>query len=245
MLPRLGVNIDHVATVRNARGTVYPDPIQAARIALQSGAFGITAHLREDRRHILDADVKTLRKIIPPEKKFNLEMALTIEMVDIAKSVKPEYVCLVPERRQERTTEGGLSIPEVESKMSLIRQLKNAEIKISLFLSPELKSVQKLIQLVQPSAVELHTGKYAEAFENAGAISEIKDLEACAKAVLDKEIECHAGHGLNLENLEPLCSLYIFQEYNIGHAIIAQSIFDSLPSVVKQYIAILEKHPLE
>lgn len=245
MLPHLGVNVDHVATVRNARGTAYPDPIQAARIALDAGAYGITAHLREDRRHILDKDIQALRQLVPPGKKLNLEMALTSEMVDIAKTIRPDYVCLVPERRQERTTEGGLSISEIESKTRLIRQLKNSEIKISLFLSPDSKNVQKSIHMVQPHAVELHTGVYAEAFEESGATVEIKQLEECAKVILDAQIECHAGHGLNLDNLDPLCSLYVFQEYNIGHAIVAQSIFDSLSSVVKQYIAIMEKYPLE
>jgi pyridoxine 5-phosphate synthase len=243
MNPNLGVNIDHVATVRNARGTTYPDPLLAASISLESGAHGITAHLREDRRHMMDHDIYALRKLIQG-KKFNLEMALTEEMVTIAYKAKPDYVCLVPERRQERTTERGLSLEEIKAKRHMIQELQKRGIKCSLFISPNHQAIRDLQKWVTPEAIELHTGDYAHAYIESGALEEIKILEACGMTIKEMGIECHAGHGLNLENLEPLCSLLLFEEYNIGHALVAQSIFDSLSVVVKKYLKILNHYPI-
>lgn len=242
MIARLGVNVDHVATVRNARGTLYPDPLEAAKLALNAGAYGITVHLREDRRHIRDEDVWAIRKVV--KSKLNLEMALTEEMVRIAKELKPDYVCLVPEKRQELTTEGGLSLAEIDAKRKWIQEIKKAGIKISLFMAARPKDLEQAIRIAKPDAIELHTGDYAHAFEDSGALDELHALETCGKLILSAELECHAGHGLHLDNLEPLCSLYLFQEYNIGHAIIAQSIFESLPVVVQKYVSLMSKYPL-
>lgn len=234
--PLLGVNIDHIATLRQARGVHYPDPIEGAVICEQAGADGITLHLREDRRHIQDDDVYRLAKVLTT--RMNLEMAVTDEMVAIACDVKPAWVCLVPEKRQEITTEGGLDVMTHSEKIAnAIDALHQVGIKVSLFIDPDLAQINKSIEL-NADAIELHTGAYAEycldnhqtAIET--EIQRIKDAVTHAhqqKATLI----VNAGHGLTRDNVAPIAQIAGIHELNIGHAIIADSIFMGLDKAVK------------
>jgi pyridoxine 5-phosphate synthase len=226
VLPRLGVNIDHVATVRNARGGNHPDPIDAARAALAAGADGITLHLREDRRHIRDDDVTRLAASITAP--INLEMAATAEMVDIACRVRPHACCIVPERRAEITTEGGLDAAgQMASLQPLIARLGAAGIRVSLFIDPDPDQLRAAAELGAP-VVELHTGAYAE-----GRAGEFERLAQAATQAAMLGLECHAGHGLTYANVQPIAALPEVRELNIGHFLIGEAILHGLPRAVR------------
>jgi pyridoxine 5-phosphate synthase len=218
----LGINIDHVATLRNARGTVYPDPLRAAALAEEAGADLITLHLREDRRHIKDADLLALRPLI--KTRMNLECAVTPEMIDIACQVKPHDVCLVPEKREEVTTEGGLDVlGHFDAVRAATKKLIDAGIRVSLFIDPEEKQIQAAKD-VGATVVELHTGRYADL---SGA-EQAKELERIRKAaIFGKSIgmRVNAGHGLHEGNVKPIAAISELSELNIGHAIVAEALF--------------------
>lgn len=218
----LGINIDHVATLRNARGTIYPDPLRAAALAEEAGADLITLHLREDRRHIKDADLLALRPLI--KTRMNLECAVTPEMIDIACQVKPHDVCLVPEKREEVTTEGGLDVlGHFDAVKVVTKKLVDAGIRVSLFIDPEEKQIQAAKD-VGATVVELHTGRYADL---SGA-DQAKELERIRKAaVFGKSIgmRVNAGHGLHEGNVKPIAAIAELSELNIGHAIVAEALF--------------------
>jgi pyridoxine 5-phosphate synthase len=224
---QLGVNIDHVATIRQARGGVEPEPVQAAAIAEQHGADQITIHLREDRRHIQDRDLKILRDTI--QTKLNLEMALTDEMVEIAKNVKPDTVTLVPEKREELTTEGGLKLKLENTEK--IEQLKAAGIEVSVFIEPDLEMI-KLAKKIGADTVEIHTGKYANLIDKNEIQIELERIYDAAILVEELDMRVVAGHGLNYHNVLELVEMDVFEEYNIGHSIIARSVFTGLAEAV-------------
>lgn len=230
---RLGVNIDHVATIRNARGGTYPDPVAAALLAIQAGADGITAHLREDRRHIRDKDLERLRAEIAAP--LNMEMAATEEMVNIALGLRPHACCLVPERREELTTEGGLNVAgQLETLSPKVQKLAQADIRVSLFIDPSPAQIEAAAQ-TGAQIVELHTGAYAE-----GKAGELERLRTAATQATALGLEVHAGHGLTFENVGPIAGLPELRELNIGHFLIGQAIFDGLAAVVqnmKRHIA--------
>ena len=224
---RLGVNIDHVATIRNARGGAHPDPLDAALSAIEAGADGITMHLREDRRHIRDADMERVRAAI--RRPLNFEMAATAEMVGIARRIRPHAACLVPERRQEVTTEGGLDAAgQIEALRAPVAALREAGIRVSLFIDPDPRQLEAAAALGAP-VVELHTGAYAE-----GRAGELDRLRAAAALTRSLGLECHAGHGLTYENVAPVAALPEIVELNIGHFIVGQAILDGLPAVVRE-----------
>lgn len=232
---RLHINIDHVATLRNARGTPYPDPVQAARVCLEAGAHGITAHLREDRRHIKDDDVRRLSAELAKKALFNLEMAATDEMVGIAVATKPNVVTLVPERREERTTEGGLEVAKAgPSLRGHVEALKKAGIKVSLFIAPELEQV-RASHALGVSQIELHTGEYAH---DAG---DLKRLAEAARVGHGLGLEIAAGHGLTTENVPALVAVPEVVELNIGHAVVADAIFLGLGCAVKAMLSAIAK----
>ena len=229
---RLHVNVDHVATLRNARGTPYPDPVEAARVCLAAGADGITAHLREDRRHIVDDDVLRLREALPASSVFNLEMAATDEMVQIALMVRPNVVTLVPERRQERTTEGGLDVRGGGDDLAKrISRLVDGGIRVSLFIAPEEADVTASARTAARQ-VELHTGEYCHA-TGAGASEQLARLGKAAQVARSLGIEIAAGHGLTRGNVGPVARLAGMAELNIGHALISDAVFLSLAGAVK------------
>lgn len=228
-MPLLGVNIDHVATLRQARLGVEPDPVYAAAIAEQNGADQITVHLREDRRHIQLRDVKILRQTI--QTRFNLEMAATGEMVEIATSIKPDTVTLVPEKREELTTEGGLDmhrdgLPEV------IEELGKAGIEVSVFIEPD-NDMIRLAKRFGAHAVEIHTGTYANASGTEAVTEELRRIEKAARNIRSAGMRVVAGHGLNYHNVQALVALGIFEEYNIGHSIISRAVFSGLDEAVR------------
>ncbi|MFL2934445.1 MAG: pyridoxine 5'-phosphate synthase [Thalassobaculaceae bacterium] len=226
---RLGVNIDHVATVRNARGGDAPDPIKAALIAQNAGADGITAHLREDRRHIKDKDIERLMAEI--ELPLNFEMAATNEMKDIALKLKPNAVCIVPEKRMEITTEGGLDlISQFDRLKSICDQLNDNGMRISLFIEPDLRQIETAVKLKAP-VIELHTGTYSE-LEADDKENELRRIQRAVDYANELKIECHAGHGLNFENVGPIASIGKITELNIGHFLIGESIFMGLASAI-------------
>ncbi|MBF0877610.1 pyridoxine 5'-phosphate synthase [Gluconobacter cerevisiae] len=223
---RLGVNIDHVATLRNARGGTFPDPVAAAELAIASGADGITAHLREDRRHIRDADMPRLKALSAP---LNFEMAATDEMVRIACELRPHACCLVPEKRQEVTTEGGLDVVgQREALSSKIDRLKDAGIRVSLFIDPDTRQIETAAALGAP-VVELHTGAYAF-----GGAHELERLHQAAHTALACGLELHAGHGLTYDNVEAIAALKGLAELNIGHFLMGQAIFNGLGPAVQK-----------
>ncbi len=224
---RLGLNVDHVATIRNARGGAHPDPVEAARVAVAAGADGITAHLREDRRHIRDADLERLRAEIAAP--LNMEMAATEEMVAIALRLRPHACCIVPEHRAEVTTEGGLDAAGQEVALwPMVAALRDAGIRVSLFIDPDMQQLQAAASL-HADIVELHTGAYAE-----GRPGEIDRLRAAAAATTGLGLECHAGHGLTYGNVGEVAALPEIVELNIGHFLIGQAIFDGLPAVIAE-----------
>lgn len=232
---RLHINIDHVATLRNARGTTYPDPVEAARQCLEAGAHGITAHLREDRRHIRDEDVASLRSSLKTV--FNLEMASTDEMVAIACKVQPDVVTLVPERREERTTEGGLEVANAGPSLKKhIDTLRAAKIKVSLFIAADAAQVEAS-RALGVQQIELHTGEYAHAFGTDAANSELARLAAAAKQGHALGLEIAAGHGLTTKNVPALVTIPEIVELNIGHAVIADAVFLGLPGAVRAMLS--------
>jgi len=237
-MPRLGVNIDHVATLRQARKTSYPDPVQAALEAEAAGADQITIHLREDRRHIQDRDVLKIREGIGV--RLNLEMAATEEMVQIALQSRPDIVTLVPEKRQELTTEGGLQLQENLNRLKeVVEALQGSKIPVSLFVNPSLEDVQRS-QDLRVYAVELHTGQYAEASSPQRIQEEFRRIKDAARLAADLKLKVFAGHGLHYENIPPLFLIQEIEEYNIGHSIIARAIFIGLSAAVKEMKALLQ-----
>lgn len=228
---RLGVNIDHVATLRQARGTVYPSPVEAALLCEQAGADLITLHLREDRRHIRDADVHAMRPLL--QTRMNLEMALTEEMVGIALAVCPQDVCIVPERREERTTEGGLEVAgQRERVTSVVRRLTEAGIRVSLFIAPDPVQIAAAAECGAP-VIEIHTGHYADTTGAAQQAELARIAEATAFAA-GLGLAVNAGHGLNLANVAPIARIPQMEELNIGHALIADAVFVGLDTAVRQ-----------
>ena len=227
----LGVNIDHIATVRNARGTHYPDPVQAAFVAEQAGADGITVHLREDRRHITDRDVRLLRQTI--ETRMNLEMAVTEEMLAIACELKPHFCCLVPEKREEVTTEGGLDVAGQQEKISAaVQRLNAAGILVSLFIDADERQIDAAVAAGAPY-IEIHTGAYAEAEEGEARDAELARI-AHAATWAAKGLKVNAGHGLTYHNVLPIAALPEMHELNIGHAIIGRALMSGLADAVKE-----------
>ncbi len=235
---RLGVNIDHVATVRQARGTAWPDPVRAARLAEAAGADGITAHLREDRRHISDDDINRLsRELRIP---LNLEMAATDEMHVIALNAKPHAACIVPEKREEVTTEGGLDAARQHNHLApLVRSLANAHIRVSLFIEPSRDQLDAAKSLGAP-VVELHTGAYANA-EGAAQERILERLREAAAYGASLGLEIHAGHGLTYENVKPIAAIPQIRELNIGHFLIGEAIFVGLEHSVRRMRALMDE----
>jgi len=228
---RLGVNIDHVATVRNARGAGYPDPVRAALLAAEAGADGITAHLREDRRHITDDDIARLSAELPVP--LNFEMAATGEMLEIALRHKPNAACIVPEKREERTTEGGLDAAGQHAHLSdYCLRLADAGIRVSLFIEPSERQIEAAVRLGTP-VVEFHTGHYAELDGAARAVELRRVVEAAALAAKNG-IEPHAGHGLTYDNVQPIAAIPQIRELNIGHFLVGEAIFTGLAASVKR-----------
>ncbi|PVZ85469.1 pyridoxine 5'-phosphate synthase [Serratia sp. S1B] len=228
----LGVNIDHIATLRNARGTNYPDPVQAAFIAEQAGADGITVHLREDRRHITDRDVRILRQTI--QTRMNLEMAVTDEMLDIAIELKPHFCCLVPEKRQEVTTEGGLDVAGQQDKMTIaVERLSRAGILVSLFIDADHRQIDAAVAVGAPY-IEIHTGPYAEAEGELAVQAELQRIAKAATYAASKGLKVNAGHGLTYHNVQAIAALPEMHELNIGHSIIGQAVMSGLPAAVTE-----------
>ncbi|EMX6239509.1 pyridoxine 5'-phosphate synthase [Yersinia enterocolitica] len=226
----LGVNIDHIATLRNARGTIYPDPVQAAFIAEQAGADGITVHLREDRRHITDRDVRILRETI--QTRMNLEMAVTDEMVGIACEINPHFCCLVPEKRQEVTTEGGLDVADQIDKMTVaVSRLSEAGILVSLFIDADMRQIDAAVAVGAPY-IEIHTGAYADATSDLAWQAELARIAKAATYAASKGLKVNAGHGLTYHNVQPIAALPEMHELNIGHAIIGQAVMSGLAAAV-------------
>ncbi len=239
---RLGLNIDHVATLRNARGGLRPDPIRAARVAIEAGADSITAHLREDRRHIRDDDIRRIKAEI--EAPLNLEMAATEEMTAIAVRVRPHACCIVPERREEITTEGGLDAAGGREALApIVRRLSDAGVRVSLFIDPEPRQVDAAVRVSAP-VIEMHTGQYCEAWLAGDAIAaghEFRRLARAAELAAQAGLEVHAGHGLDFETAAHLAALAQIRELNIGHVIIGEAVFTGLPEAIARMRAAIEK----
>jgi len=235
---RLGVNIDHVATIRNARGGPHPDPLRAAHAAAIAGADGITAHLREDRRHITDADIDRLMGEI--DLPLNLEMAATEEMLNIALAHRPHAACIVPERREERTTEGGLDAAgQFEALKPFVARLTDAGIRVSLFIEPSDLQVDAALRLGAP-VIEFHTGRYAHV-EGAARTAELKRIADAAALATKNGIEPHAGHGLTFDNVVPVAAIPQLAELNIGHFLVGEAIFFGLEHSVRQMRALMDQ----
>ena len=239
---RLGVNVDHVATIRNARGGGHPDPVRAAKLAISAGADGITAHLREDRRHIRDDDMARLKAEI--DKPLNFEMAATEEMASIAMNIRPHAVCLVPEKRSERTTEGGLDAVNKRAQlMPVIHDLKHAGIKVSLFIAPAPAQIEAAVALGAP-VIEIHTGAWCDALTGGRAMeaqAEWELIRAGAALATSYGLEVHAGHGLDYATAETIAALPEVAELNIGHYLIGEAIFEGLAETVKFMRAAMER----
>jgi pyridoxine 5-phosphate synthase len=239
---RLGVNVDHVATVRNARGGRHPDPVKAAEIAIAAGADGITAHLREDRRHILDDDILRLKARI--NKPLNMEMAATAEMVGIARKVKPHATCIVPERRQERTTEGGLDVAgQRETLRAAVGELAGAGIRVSLFIAAEPAQIEAAAAIGAP-VIEIHTGAWCDAIaagDAATAAAEFGRISRGAALAKSAGLEVHAGHGLDFITAETIAALPEIAELNIGHFLIGEAIFSGLGAAVQTMRAAMDR----
>jgi len=233
----LGVNIDHVATLRQARGTRYPGVVQAALLAEQAGADGITAHLREDRRHIQDRDIELLKAML--NTRLNLEMAVTDEMLAIARRIRPGACCLVPERREELTTEGGLDVAgNFERVRAASQTLGEAGIEVSLFIDADPRQIDAAAKTGAP-VIELHTGHYADAGEPRAVEDELQRLRLAAGQADGLGLRVNAGHGLNYHNVEPICHIPAIRELNIGHSIIARALFTGLERAVADLKAIM------
>ena len=231
-LPLLGLNIDHVATLRQARGTLYPEPLHAALLAEQAGADSITLHLREDRRHIQDHDVLRLREVL--QTRMNLEMAVTDEMIDFACRIKPHDCCLVPERREELTTEGGLDVAgQLERVHAACDRLRTAGIRVSLFIDADPRQVDAAVACEAP-VIELHTGHYADATDDAAQKKILNDIIRVARDAADVGLQVNAGHGLHYHNVQAIAAIPQIEELNIGHAIIARAVFVGLPQAISE-----------
>ena len=236
---RLGVNIDHVATIRNARGGIHPSPVSAAILAEKSGADGITIHLREDRRHIRDEDLKLLKKAI--KLPINLEMAATKEMLEIALKTKPNAVCIVPEKRQEVTTEGGLDVIKNSKVLSeMVKKLHSKKIRVSLFIDADEKQIHQA-KKIGADIVELHTGKFCHQKSQKQKVEFIR-IEKAAKLVESLRLECHAGHGLNYETAKMIAKIPEIVELNIGHFLIGEAVFEGLEKVIKKMKKVIENN---
>jgi len=239
---RLGVNIDHVATIRNARGGDHPDPMRAVRIVQQAGGDGITVHLREDRRHIRDSDLDMIMAgaTLP----INLEMAATEEMLEIALRHKPHAACIVPEKREERTTEGGLDAAGLHNTLApMVGRLTDAGIRVSLFIEPEARQIEAAMQLAAP-VVELHTGRYAHLWldeDAAGIEAELRRIADAAALCAKNGIEPHAGHGLTFDNVQPIAAIPQLAELNIGHYLIGEAIFDGLEASIRRMRQLMDE----
>ena len=230
--PLLGVNIDHIATLRQARGTRYPDPIEAAFIAEQAGADGITLHLREDRRHIQDRDLFMLKETI--QTRINFEMAVTAEMIAIAEQIKPRYCCLVPEKREELTTEGGLDVVHNLTEISTAcDRLARSGIEVSLFIDPDFNQINAAVTSGAP-LIEVHTGRYADAETPAEAQQELERIQQAVEYANQKGLIVNAGHGLHYHNVTAIAAIPGIYELNIGHAIIARAVLTGLDEAVRQ-----------
>lgn len=236
---KLGVNIDHVATIRQARGTKYPSVVQAALRAEQSGADSITLHLREDRRHMQDADVHALRGLL--QTRMNLECAVTEEMVNIALEVAPQDVCLVPERREERTTEGGLDVTGNFAKVQrAVQRLGDAGIRVSLFIAPDTEQIDAAKKTGAP-VIELHTGTFADAENAADKAIELQRIKQAVTHALNLGLVVNAGHGLHYHNVHEIASIEGIDELNIGHAIVAHALFVGWDSAVREMKALIKE----
>jgi len=232
----LGVNIDHVATLRNARGTAYPDPVQAALLAEEAGADAITLHLREDRRHIRDADVEAIRPQL--RTRMNLESAVTAEMIDFACRIKPHDVCLVPERRQEITTEGGLDVVQYFQQVrTAVAQLSAQGIRVSLFIDADLEQIQAAAEAGAP-VIELHTGRYADA-EGEAQLQELKRIRQGVEEGIRRGLKVNAGHGLHYTNTQAIAAIPGIAELNIGHAIVGHAIFVGWQNAIREMKALM------
>ncbi|WP_233968791.1 pyridoxine 5'-phosphate synthase [Pectobacterium polaris] len=235
----LGVNIDHIATLRNARGTAYPDPVQAAFVAEQAGADGITVHLREDRRHITDRDVRILRETL--QTRMNLEMAVTEEMLNIACEVKPHFCCLVPEKRQEVTTEGGLDVAGQQEKIdNAVASLSQANILVSLFIDADKRQIDAAVASGAPY-IEIHTGAYAYAPDDEARQHEFERIRDAATYAAAKGLKVNAGHGLTYHNVLPIAALPEMHELNIGHAIIGRAVMSGLKDAVAEMKSLMRE----
>ena len=238
MAALLGVNIDHVATLRQARGTTYPDPVNAALICEQAGAEGITLHLREDRRHIQDEDVRRMRPVLKTQ--MNLEIAVTAEMIEFAKEIKPQHVCFVPEKRQEVTTEGGLDVlGNFEDVKKATQELTALGCGVSLFIDADIAQIDAAVACGAPT-IELHTGAYADAETAEAQQYELERIIVGAEYAASKGLVVNAGHGLNLENVTPIAKILQIHELNIGHSIIADAVFVGLAQAVQQMKAVIQ-----
>lgn len=235
---RLGINIDHVATIRNARGGLVPDPLRAAHIAAGAGADGITAHLREDRRHISDHDIVRLSRDI--DLPLNLEMAATDEMLDIALRHRPHAACIVPERREERTTEGGLDVAGQHNHLArFVTALGAAHVRVSLFIEPDPRQVDAAVALGAP-VVELHTGRYCDV-QGAARAAELERLRMAALRAADAGLEVHAGHGLTYDTVQDVAAIPVIRELNIGHFLIGEAIFVGLEASIRRMRALMDE----
>ena len=238
-MKRLGVNIDHIATLRNARGEVHPSPLKAAKLAMKYGADSITIHLREDRRHIKDLDFKKIKKIkkIP----INLELAVNNKMLKIALKNKPNFVCIVPENRKEITTEGGLNIKKNNKKLfMIINKLNKNKIRTSLFINPNLEDVN-LAKKIGSRCIEIHTGKISNKIKkNQSYVNDLKNIKKCAKLGKLLGLEVHAGHGIDYKTAKILSRIKEIEEFNIGHFIIGESIFDGFKHTIKKFKRIIK-----
>ena len=238
-MKRLGVNIDHIATLRNARGEVHPSPLKAAKLAMKYGADSITIHLREDRRHIKDLDFKKIKKIrrIP----INLELAANNKMLKIALKNKPNFVCIVPENRKEITTEGGLNIKKNNKKLFMvINKLNQNKIRTSLFINPNLKDVN-LAKKIGSRCIEIHTGKISNKIKNKQSyVKDLENIKKCAKLGKLLGLEVHAGHGIDFKTAKILSKIKEIEEFNIGHFIIGESIFDGFKHTIKKFKRIIK-----
>ena len=238
MAALLGVNIDHVATLRQARGTTYPDPVQAALICEEAGAEGITLHLREDRRHIQDDDVRRMRPVL--KKHMNLELAVTAEMVAFAKEIKPQHVCFVPEKREEVTTEGGLDVVgHFEDVKAATAELTAVGCDVSLFIDADFAQIDAAVACGAPT-IEIHTGAYADADTPEAQAKELERIVKGAEYAAAKGLVVNAGHGLNLSNVAPIAQIPQIHELNIGHSIVADSVFVGMTQAVKDMKAAIK-----
>jgi pyridoxine 5-phosphate synthase len=243
-MTKLGVNLDHIATIREARKTNEPDPVFGAYFVELAGAHGVTIHLREDRRHIQDRDLTVLRTVVT-KLKLNLEMAATDEMLDLAKEIKPDQVTLVPEKREEITTEGGLDIIKGNRDVKkAISSLKQNNIEVSLFIDPD-QSMIRRAQSLGADAIEIHTGAYANIRLPIEREKEISKIIELANLAHDLGMIVHAGHGLTYQNVEPIAAIPIIEELNIGHSIIARAVYVGLEQAVREMVALISNHPLK